>query len=142
VDTELELSLARRLPNTDLLVGVGQTSDEVRIVYKITAQPRPFSTPLNPQTVLSAPEQGLMFFFNRDNDRLVTIRVEKPFNGRVLGVSVGDTIAKVKAALGEPTNQFQSGLETAHFYARPDTSVRFDSGQDGKVVTILVVITR
>ena len=126
------------LPKTDLLVMIGQPVKEVQTAYKLAGPLSPFGLDFN-KTMLSAPQQGLTFFFDQ-NGQLETIRVDKPFQGHVVGIAIGDPFAKVKAAFGEPISTFPFSGRMANVYreTRWSSSVRFDVGADGSVATIFV----
>jgi len=125
------------LPNTELRVTIGQNSDEVKVAYGLTATPTPSAG--GKKTTLADQQQGLMFFFSEDG-RLYTIRADRPFDGRIVGIAIGDRLSKVKAAYGEPVSTFPFAGRTANVYSIsnwPDI-VRFDADADGTVATIFV----
>lgn len=102
-----EAAFAReRLANADavpgLRVALGDTMDKVRSAYAVRGQPTNGCLQSKPCLMLSAPSEGLRFFFKSDDKLLYEIRADQPFAGRIVGVRLGDSVDEVIAKLGAP----------------------------------------
>lgn len=80
-------------------------------------------------------QEGIWLFF-APNGSVRTIRLDAPFGGRIHGIGIGDSEAKLVSILGSPVKPpWSFGGNTAYLYTIPEGSVRYDIGT-GVVRTI------
>jgi hypothetical protein len=85
-----------------LRVALGDTMDKVRSVYAVRGAPMNDCLKSRPCVMLSAPSEGLRFFFKASDKLLYEIRADAPFSGQIVGVRLGDSVEEVTARLGAP----------------------------------------
>lgn len=119
-------------PSANLLVAIGDPVAKVQASYGIKAD-------LADSDQLSAPLDGLMFFFNPGNKTVREIRADAPFGGSIDGVHIGDTLDRIIAQLGQPMRSpWKLAGNTAYLFRVGGHRLRCDIDPSGKVATILV----
>ncbi len=120
-----------------LRVAFGDTMGKVRAVYAVRGAPINDCLKSQPCLMLSAPSEGLRFFFKASDKLLYEIRADAPFSGRIVGVRLGDSIDEVTAKLGAPLRPpwGYAGHKAYLFDADPHR-LRCDADAANKCVTL------
>jgi len=119
----------------DLPVKLGDTIGKVKSAYQTSAEPEPANIPGRPAVkLLQIPDKGIWLFFD-ETGKIYAIRLERPFQGQVVGIKIGNSSNSVIRSLGPPKKRLPvPGLPDAFVY-QPDSNVsaniRFD--RDGAV---------
>lgn len=119
-----------------LRVALGDTMDKVRAAYAIRGQPKT-NVCLEPCLMLSAPSDGLLFFFKMDDRLLYEIRADAPFAGNIVGVRLGDTLDSVIDKLGRPLGpSWEYAGHQAYLFDADPHRLRCDVDHANRCVTI------
>lgn len=87
----------------EVLVKLGDTIEQVKTAYQTTTEPEQANIPGKPGvTALRLSAAGTWFFFD-PTGKVYTIRLETPFQGRVAGVSLGESTQLIQSKLGSPS---------------------------------------
>jgi len=123
------------LPIAGLGVTIGDTIARVKKVFSIDREPEPYQS-IKPKLLLREKTKGIWFFFV--DGKLETIRLDEPFSGRIGGIGLRDTLAKLTQTLGKPNKQFNSSDKEAYIYSLGNVRVRYDVDKSSEVATILL----
>jgi len=122
---------------TALHAGFGDTMDKVRDVYGMTDQPTNGCGSTHPCWMLTAPLEGLYFFFDAGQKLLYEIRADKPFAGSIEGVRIGDAFDDVVAKVGKPLGApFEVGAYQGYLFNAKNGVLRCDFTSSKKCVTM------
>lgn len=124
-------------------VRIGDSIAQAKAALNTSSEAQPFETATSKGGwSLKDAQQGVTVFFDKEG-RARTIRIEAPFSGAIRGVRIGDSLATVKARLGEPSRpSFKFGPNDAYLYNGSDNgpgNTRFDTNAAGQVTTIFVL---
>jgi hypothetical protein len=127
-----------------LPISIGDTVDKVKEVYQTNLEPESENTAMRGTTSLRLKTKGVWFFFNRDG-KIYTIRIESPFRGKINGVKIGDTAAKMLKILGEPAktskpiNNLLQLPRTYTYYLDDVTTANFQVNADDEIEIVFLV---
>jgi hypothetical protein len=120
-------------------IRIGDTVRRVQDAYRTTLSPEPVSSVYEGATGLRLQDYGVWFFFDKDG-KIYTIRLDAPFNGTIKGIRIGDTMAKLTAALGPPASTLPNSLASKAYIFRlnDESRARFDLDDSDRIKTVLL----
>jgi hypothetical protein len=130
----------RALHAYDVPVKLGDTIEKAKTAYQTVVEPKPANIPERPAVkFLQVPGKGTWLFFDEAGE-IYTIRLERPFQGQVVGVKIGDSLDSVLHTLGNPRRRLPVlGLPDSFVYQPGNnlsTNIRFN--RSGTVEAIYV----
>lgn len=118
-----------------LRVALGATMKQVRAAYGVKGEATDGC--LFPCLMLSAPADGLRFFFKNDDWLLYEIRADAPFAGNIVKVRLGDSLDDVVGKLGRPLGRpWEYDGHMAYLFDADPHRLRCDFDDDNKCVSI------
>jgi hypothetical protein len=126
-----------------LPIWIGDTVDKVKEVYQTKLEPEPNeNTAQRGTTSLRLKTKGVWFFFSKEG-KIYTIRLEAPFPGKINGVKIGDTAAKMLKMLGEPAKvpkPINNALPRSYIYYLDDvTTANFQVNSDDEIEIVFLL---
>ncbi len=126
-----------RAPIPGLSVALGDTIDQVRTAYGLRGDPTNGCSQTAPCLMLSAPANGLKFFFKTGKELLYMVRADAPFSGSIDGVHIGDALDSLLARFGQPTTTpWDFAGKKAYLFRVNGVSLRCDINNARKVDAI------
>ncbi|MBP0581841.1 hypothetical protein J8I29_21105 [Labrys sp. LIt4] len=124
-------------------VTVDASMEEAQRAFGTTSPPQPYTSAGGERLALY-PGKGFALYLS-DDKKVETIRLDAPFEGKVGGVRIGDSLITLKRLMGEPVGEpFPgTGLDTlAYLYHLPGgITARFDTSAGDGVQAILLFKT-
>lgn len=122
-------------------VAVGDSSDQVRQLLGVIAQPSPAGSMGPSMQPLMLKDRGVTVFF--DSVKVRRIRLDAPFSGPIFGARIGELRQEVLTALGPPEKtlpwQTVPGGGIAYIYSfNSNASARYDFGRDDRLQTVFI----
>jgi len=136
----LSTAHAAGMPIEGLPIKIGDTVDDLQKVFGAKLEPQPVkSTSPIQRTAIRLKTKGIWAFFEKG--KIVTLRVDPPFSGAILGVKLGDPLSRLQKTLGPAVKQGTFGtLDTYMYYFDDLTTTRFDvNREDGEIKTIYFI---
>ena len=123
----------------DLPVSFGDTYDEIKAAYPSAPEP----DHANPQghriVSVHMKELGIWFFFD-ERERINLVRLDEPWKGSVLGVTMGSSKDAVRLKMGEPARK---GIgDDSYYYDKGSLYVHFDFDGQNRLSTIFYGLPR
>ena len=135
---------ARALDVDQLPIKLGDTYDNVKEAYQTTLEPETLERSAIPgSTSLRLKTKGVWFFFDRSG-KIYTIRLDAPFAGKVAGIKIGDTTARMMKVLGKPakTPVPITNMMPRSFIYYPDdtTTVQFQTAPNTEDIETIFIV--
>jgi hypothetical protein len=112
--------------------------EQISVALGISEQPAPYAVDGRPKgSHVRLEERGIWIFLN-DENRVRSIRFDRPFRGRIDGVAVGDTAKEVLRIKGRPDRKWPVADGVRRWLYDRHGFMRIDFDDDDAVETIFV----